>query len=242
MGSTRLPGKVMKEILGRPMISYAFEQAKKAKTIGQVWLATTKNSEDDVLAKWAEAQKIPYYRGSVNDVLDRYYQTALKAKLKPDDIIVRLTGDCPLLDPEVIDKTVGSYNNCDYLSTGRLTSTFPDGLDTEVFSLKVLKKAWLEAKLPSDREHVASYIWNHPDIFKVETLNNSRNLSSYRFTVDNPEDFQLVSKLIEFCHDEQISINMENIIKILQNHPQWLLINAKLKRNEGYFKSIQDEK
>jgi spore coat polysaccharide biosynthesis protein SpsF len=186
-----------------------------------------------VLAAWADKQKIPCYRGSVEDVLDRYYQAAKKAGA---DIVVRLTGDCPLLDPGVIDRAVSEYKKrgCDYLSTGRLTSTFPDGLDTEVFSFGILERAWKEAKIKSEREHVTPYVWKHPELFEVAAIDNDTDLSKERWTIDTAQDFGLIKKIIEWSDEHGSATDMASVMKTLASHPEWREMNSGIKRNEGY--------
>lgn len=238
MGSTRLPGKMTKLIAGRPVISYVFERAEFAKELDEVWLSTTTDPSDDVLSAWANKNNVLCFRGSVNDVLDRYYQTALMAKA---DIVVRLTGDCPLLDPEVIDRVVLEYKNkakeCAYVSNIH-PPTYPDGLDVEVFSFFALEKAIKEASFTSEREHVTPYIWKHPELFTQHNVTNSVDLSSHRWTLDTQDDFEFISKIIGACSVRKDIYGMEDILKVLDKHPEWAGINAQYKRNEGYAKSL----
>ncbi|MBI5221600.1 MAG: glycosyltransferase family protein, partial [Candidatus Magasanikbacteria bacterium] len=162
MGSTRLPGKSLMNIDGRPIINYVFDRVSNSVLIDEVWLATTTNAEDNVLERWAQDQNIKYFRGSSDDVLDRYYQTAL---LSGANTVIRITGDCPLVDPRVIDMVLGEYQKggFDYVCNTQ-PPTFPDGLDVEVFSFVSLEKTWKEAKLKSEREHVTPYIWKNSTI------------------------------------------------------------------------------
>lgn len=241
MGSTRLPGKMTKLIAGRLVISYVFERAKVAKELDEVWLATTLDSSDDVLAAWANKNHVLCFRGSVNDVLDRYYQTALKAKA---DSIVRLTGDCPLLDPKVIDRVVLEYKNkaeqCAYVSNIH-PPTYPDGLDVEVFSFSALEKASHEAKLQSEREHVTPYIWKNPNIFSAHNVLNTIDLSSERWTLDTREDFELINKILEELIATKSDFSYLSTLAVLNTHPEWRALNADSVRNAGYQKSIQSD-
>jgi spore coat polysaccharide biosynthesis protein SpsF (cytidylyltransferase family) len=240
MGSTRLPGKSLMEIAGLPVITYVIERVKLAKTITEVWLATTTNGEDDALARWAKEHLVPFYRGSPSDVLDRYYQTA---HLAAADVVVRITGDCPLIDPQIVDKVVNEFleSSCDYGSNAH-PPTFPDGLDTEVFTALALQRAWQSAKLPSEREHVTPYIWKHQDLFKTMNVTNDVDLSAMRWTLDTPEDFTFIKRVINACNTAKKIGYKDEIVELLNDHPDWQKINSDQVRNAGYAKSlVQDE-
>lgn len=240
MGATRLPGKMMMDLAGQPVVQRVFERVKPSRFINEIWLATTINSEDDVLAEWAARNRFACYRGSSEDVLDRYYQAALKAKA---EVIVRITGDCPLHDPEVIDKVIescGKGNQFDYVSN-IYPPTYPDGLDIEVFSFEALKKTWQEAKLPSEREHVTAYIWKHPEKFKIRNISHSEDLSFYRWTLDTSEDLRFLRLIFEELQKRHQFGHLAEVLAILQEHPDWLKINAQYRRNEGYQKSLKED-
>ncbi len=239
MGSTRLPGKTMMKILGKPIIQHVIDRVKKSRLINKVWLITTVNKEDDALVKWAENNYVKYYRGGVEDVLDSYYQTALLAGA---DAVVRITGDCPLIDSKIIDKVVVEYlkGNADYVCNRR-PPTFPDGLDTEIFSLAALKKDWTEARLKSDREHVTTYVWRHPNLFKLKSITHSPDLSKHRWTLDTKKDFSFIKKIICECAKRNLEGNTEDILNIIKDHPEWLKINKGQLRNEGYLKSLKQD-
>lgn len=238
MESTRLPGKMMMKILGKPIIYYVIDRVRQARLIDDVWLATTVNKADDVLAEWAEDNGVKYYRGSVDDVLDRYYQAAFLVRA---DVVIRITGDCPLIDPKVIDQVVGEYlkGRYDYICN-RQPSTWPDGLDTEVFSMATLKKDWEEATLKSDREHVTTYVWQHPNIFKLKSIHHSVDLSQHRWTLDTKEDLEFLRLIFEELQKKQQFGHLAEVLAILQEHPDWLKINAQYRRNEGYQKSLKE--
>lgn len=242
MGSTRLPGKMLKEIKGKPIIEYVFDRILPSQKMTEVWLATTTDSSDDVLAEWASKKGIKCYRGSEQDVLDRYYQTA---KLAEAEVVVRITGDCPLADYQVIDRVVGEYlaeaPKFVYVCNTQ-PPTFPDGLDTEVFSFASLEKAWQEAKMQSEREHVTPYIWKNPDLFPRKNITNSIDLSSLRWTLDTQEDLDLITLIIEAVEAELQYSGFERILEIFNEHPEWTNINAMYQRNEGYAKSLQEDK
>lgn len=241
MGSTRLPGKMTKEILGKPIIEYVFDRVQPSQRMAEVWLATTTDASDDVLADWAKTHGIKSYRGSVNDVLDRYYRTA---KLAEAEVVVRITGDCPLADCHVIDRVINEYlveyPKFDYVCNTQ-PPTFPDGLDTEVFSFTSLEKAWNEAKLQSEREHVTPYIWKHPEIFKIKNILNDVDLSGLRWTLDTEEDFALIRLIIETMAGEKKYPEFTRILEIFNKHPEWGAINARYKRNEGYIEATKKD-
>lgn len=242
MGSTRLPGKMTMDIGGKPTIAHVMERAKLAHTLNGVWLATTVDSSDDVLASWAVEHQIKLYRGSIEDVLDRYYQTARLAKA---DVVARLTGDCPLLDPDVIDKVVSAFvvsaSAYDYVSNVH-PPTYPDGLDVEVVSITALERAWREATLASEREHVMPYIWEHPEIFRIKNVENDADLSSERWTLDTQEDLEFLRRVTVECKKQSSRCGFADVLKIINAHPEWRAINASYARNEGYTKSLKEDK
>jgi len=224
LGSTRTPGKTMKFIAGKPLLYYSVYRASLARCIEKVIVATTTNPLDDTIVKWCETRGIPYYRGSEEDVLDRYYQTARNYKL---DIVVRVTSDCPFVDPEIIDLLVSKLkeNDADYVSNRLEKRTWPHGLDVEVFKFSALEKAWKEAKGQREREHVTPYIMEHPEYFRQVEIQLDRNLSNFRLTVDYPEDIEFTKVLIEKFNAEKM--NWKEIVQLLEKHPELVAINAK---------------
>ncbi|MBS3681217.1 glycosyltransferase family protein [Ornithinibacillus massiliensis] len=228
MGSTRLPGKVLKPILGKPIINYQVERVKQSKALNQVIIATSKNVKDDAIIYWCEANSIPYYRGDEADVLGRYYEAA---KQFSASTIVRLTGDCPIIDSDVIDRVI-----IDYLKEGTsycsntIKRSFPRGMDTEVFSMDALERANYEAKSPLEREHVTTYIRNHFSTFNVF---NNTDYSNHRWTVDTKEDFQLIKKIITELYPNNPLFTMEDVVRLLANNPDWMLINKDVKQKDG---------
>jgi len=208
LGSTRTPGKTMKFIAGKPLLYYSVYRASLARCIEKVIVATTTNPLDDTIVKWCETRGIPYYRGSEEDVLDRYYQTARNYKL---DIVVRVTSDCPFVDPEIIDLLVSKLKEND--------------VDVEVFKFSALEKAWKEAKGQREREHVTPYIMEHPEYFRQVEIQLDRNLSNFRLTVDYPEDIEFTKVLIEKFNAEKM--NWKEIVQLLEKHPELVAINAK---------------
>jgi spore coat polysaccharide biosynthesis protein SpsF len=193
MGSTRLPGKVLLDIGGRSMLARVIRRVRRAHTLDEVVVATTICSRDDAIIQECQRLKIPVFRGSEDDVLDRYYCAANEHYA---EVIVRITSDCPMIDPDVIDHVVLTFfrKKPDYASNG-LSRTYPRGLDTEVMSLDALKKAWKHATLPYQRAHVTPYIHTNPKIFRLESVSCDVKASHYRWTVDTQEDLALVREL-----------------------------------------------
>lgn len=238
VGSTRLPGKVLKEICGKPMLWYVIERVKRAKLINEIVVATTTNAEDDEIVKIAEQCRVKTFRGSEDDVLDRYYRAAKEFKA---DVVVRITADCPLIDPEIVDKTVEFFlkGDFDYVSN-TVRPTFPDGLDVEVFSFDALKKAWENATKLSEREHVTPYIRKHPEKFKIGSFEAEHDLSHLRWTVDREEDLRFVREVYERIGKE--IFHMQDVLELLREHPELAEINRGIKRNEGYEKSLREDR
>lgn len=239
MTSTRLPGKVMKVVNGRPLISYLVERLRFCNRLDKIILSTTINKEDDSIVLFAKKEEsLSIYRGLEYDVLDRYYQTAKKFKI---DHIMRITSDCPLIDPQICDHIIDVYlsSGVDFVHTG---ATFAEGVDCEVLSFKTLEKAWNEASLKSEREHVTLYLHNHPEIFEKITLINETNDSKYRFTVDEPEDFEVVKAIIEALYRKGAApFKTKEIITFLDEHPDIFKLNAHIIRNAGLLKSLNED-
>ena len=237
MKSTRLPGKVLADICGKPMLHYVIARAKRAKMANLVVVATSADPADDLIEEFCAANAVPCFRGSENDVLERYYRAAMQFDA---NIIVRLTADCPLIDPLVIDQVTQRIleSNSDYVSNV-LQLTFPDGLDTEVLTFDALARAWHEATLPSEREHVTSYIINRPNLFRLGCIKNNVDLSQLRWTVDKPEDLELIRKIYRSlgCNDTIFSTG--DVLSLLRKYPHLGEINAGLLRNEGYLRSLE---
>ncbi|CAM4389675.1 glycosyltransferase family protein [Paenibacillus alkaliterrae] len=232
MNSTRLPGKVLKKILGKTLLEYQIERIKRAKSIDQIIIATTTKESDNPIVELCQQLEIPFYRGSEEDVLRRYYETALTFHI---DAVVRLTSDCPLIDPYVIDKIVYYFlenqSHIDYVSN-TLTRTYPRGMDTEVMSLEALKMANAHAVEPADREHVTAYLYRHPEQFRLASIHYQTNESQHRWTVDTPEDFQLIQKVITELYLTAPHFTFEDVLKVLKNHPEWSEINAHIEQKK----------
>jgi spore coat polysaccharide biosynthesis protein SpsF (cytidylyltransferase family) len=243
MGATRLPKKMLKTILGKPLLWHVVQRVKKARSVDQIVLATTTNKEDNQIVKFAKKMKLSYYRGSTEDVLDRFYKAAKKFN---SDIIIRITPDDPFKDPHIIDnftkfflKTQGL--RLDYLSN-TIRPTYPEGLDIEIFTFKALEKVWQEAKKPSEREHVTPYIWKNPKKFKIKNLSYKKNLSQLRWTIDYPEDLRFTREIYKRLYYKKKIFLMEDVLKLLTKEPKLTEINRGIIYHEGYLKSIKKDK
>jgi spore coat polysaccharide biosynthesis protein SpsF len=237
MGSTRLSGKVLSEILGKPMLQLQVERLRRARHIARIVLATTNVSADDAVAALGERIGLLVFRGSENDVLDRYYRAALLAKAM---YIMRLTADCPLIDPDVCDLVAEEYERtgCDYLCTGE---SFAEGLDCEVISFKALEASWQEAHLQSEREHVTLFVRNHPERFNIRVLENKMDDSHIRITVDEPEDLEVVRAIFNHFREDPSGFGIAEIRAFILAHPELARLNAAIMRNAGLFKSLAED-
>ncbi|WKZ26170.1 MAG: glycosyltransferase family protein [Candidatus Paceibacterota bacterium] len=237
ISSTRLPGKILKEINRKPMLWYVLERLKKSEKIDKIVLATSDHEDDNEVIEFCRGNNQNYFRGSLNDVLKRFADCA--REYPEFDTIVRVTGDCPLIDPEVVDEVVSAFKKekADYASNA-LKETYPDGIDVEVFTRKSLLESDEEAKLGSEREHVTLYIRNNPKYKKVN-IENDQDLSKFRLTVDNPEDFEVIKFLIENYGYE---LEFKEYCDLLLENPEVMAKNAKIVRNEGLLKSLKEDK
>lgn len=232
MGSSRLPGKVLMPILGKPMLKFQIERLKEVKLAHQLVVLTTDLKLDDSIAVFCKQENVLCYRGSEEDVLDRYYQAALYYKA---DVIVRVTADCPLIDPAVIDQVIDLFlrnrPDCDYASN-TLIRSFPRGLDVEVMSFKALKEAFLKATLAPEREHVTYHIYTHPEKFCLENLELQPHQDRHRWTVDTPEDFKLVQMIFEAIYNNTPCFGLNELLDLLKKHPDWSLINTDVEQKK----------
>jgi spore coat polysaccharide biosynthesis protein SpsF len=240
MASTRLPMKVLAEIEGRPMLEWLIQRVSATPAINQIIVATTDSAADDELANWVDkVAGLECFRGSENDVLDRFYQCA---KWHRADLIVRVTADDPLKDAAIIQKAIDCFfenSSLDYCSN-TIKPTYPEGLDIEVFRYLALERAWREAALLSEREHVTPYIWKNTNLFNVNNFEYHRDLSDWRWTVDKPSDLEFMKKIFEHFKAKPM-VNFEEVIKYLELNPEISRINSGTVRNEGYLKSINGE-
>lgn len=240
MSSRRLPGKVLKPILNRPMLSFLIERLRKCELINNIIVVTSDEPSDQDIVNFCHQQNIAIFRGSLNNVLNRFTSALTNY---PCDHIVRITADCPLIDPEVIDQVIqlhinGNYdytNNCD-------TPSFPHGLDTEVIRADLLKSLEHHELKPSDREHVTLYVRNRREQFKLGILKNSSDLSDYRLTVDEIEDLTVITTILESLYISKPDFSYLDVVQFLEENKELKFLNAKYKRNEDLMFSLEQEK
>jgi len=230
MGSSRLPGKVLRDIHGKPMLQWVVERARKAAALDEVVVAATDDPGDDILEQVCADLHIACLRGSVFDVLDRYYQAAKECQA---DVIVRITADCPLIDPGLIDLVVQRFldEKADF-AANRLPPpykrTYPIGLDVEVVSFSALERAWKEAKSKHEREHVLPYLYDEPGRFRVLVVDNEKDLGACRWTVDTQPDLRFVQEVVALLPDKE-NFTWLDVLKVVEEHPQLKEINAEIK-------------
>ena len=221
--STRLPGKVLVPNMGRPLLAYELERLRDVAGATSRVVATTTNDSDDAIARVAAAEGFDVVRGSEFDVLDRFVQAA---RFAGADVIVRVTADCPLIDPCVVDDVIGRYlaGGTDYVSN-TLERTYPRGLDVEVCSAEALITAADEARTPSQREHVTPYVYANPQRFRIAHVRQKDDLSGERWTVDAPEDLELVRRILESLYPTRPRFRQEDVMALLDANPAWRAIN-----------------
>ncbi|MBD2108557.1 glycosyltransferase family protein [Nodosilinea sp. FACHB-13] len=230
MTSTRLPGKVLKPVLDKPLLAYQIERLKRVKTADSIVIATTENDSDNPIVELCKALEVDYFRGSEQDVLSRYYGAAQAAQ---SDIVVRVTSDCPLIDPEVIDEVIQVYaaecDRYDYVSNA-LKRTYPRGMDIEVLPTWALEQAYRETTEPPEREHVTPFIYNHPKRYSLGHVIYSEDLSHHRWTVDTPEDFELIKRMLEELYPLSPKFNLQDCLRVIESHPDWSAINGHIEQ------------
>lgn len=237
--STRLSGKVLKKLLGVPMIIQELQRISRSKYINKLILATSDEPSDDELAQLVLDYGFNLYRGSKNNVLKRFIDSLQPLNLKDNDIVVRLTGDCPVHDSDIIDETISAFLNtdCDYL-TNAIKPIYPDGLDVEVFTYSSLMSAHKLAKKPSQLEHATPFI-RDSGLFKTVDLKKKEIYPQWRLTVDEAEDFIVIEKIYNhFCNN---SFTFSDMIAYLEKNPEIIDINKHIGRNEGYLKSLKED-
>lgn len=234
MTSTRLPGKVLLRTLDKPLILHMLERVVRSRSMGEVWLATSEQAEDDALAGAVEQAGFKVFRGSLDNVLSRFWHVARREKA---EAVVRLTGDCPLHDPAVIDAVAGYFvenaGSVDYVSNV-LPPTYPDGLDTEVFTFAALDSAYRKATSPSDLEHVTPYIRREAAVKgRIGNYSGPSSFDHLRWTLDEPEDYELIKRVFEDLYPEKKDFGWWDVLAWQTRDPQRLLINSMHRRNEG---------
>ncbi|MDC1136651.1 glycosyltransferase family protein [Nitrosopumilus sp.] len=237
--SDRLPNKVLLKIVNLPIIIHIINRVKKSHYTKQIILATTNNSDDQVLLDIANDNEIISFNGNELDVLDRFYHAAKKYNADP---IVRITGDCPLIDPVLIDEMIKFFleNDFDYISN-TIERTFPDGLDVEIFTFSTLEKAFFEATWISEREHVTPYIIKNPKLFKLFSYTNVENLSHLRWCLDEASDYEMLQKIYQEFEPNNF-FPTTDVLKLLEKKPEISKINSGIPTNEGYDNSIKNDK
>lgn len=240
MGSSRLPGKVMMKIdQDNTVLSFLIKQLSHCIQLKRIVIATTDRKEDEVIVNFAKQMNVEYFRGNALDVLDRYYQCANKFGFS---VIIRITADCPLIDPQIVDRVIEKFKSGTYdYGTNSLVRTYPYGTEVEIFSFRTLETAWRNAKKPSEREHVTPYVYTHKGDFKLFNLKYSRNISHLSWTVDRINDLKLVQIIASKIKKRPILL--EDILALFEKEPALVDINKDRIPNEGYLKSIsEDEK
>lgn len=229
MSSTRLPGKVMLPILGKPLLVRMLERVQSAKLIGRLIVATSTNSDDDEIEKLCKQNDIICFRGHLTDLLDRHYQVAVKFGA---EAIVKIPSDCPLIDPHVIDKVIQHFINheeYDFVSDLH-PATYPDGNDVEIMSFASLECAWKDAAKDYEREHTTPFIWEHQDVFKVGNVKWETELdysTSHRWTIDYPEDYEFIRKIFEGLYSINPAFSLNDILNLLDRKPEIAKLNQK---------------
>ena len=229
MGSTRLPGKVMKHLCNKTVLAHVISRVQACPLVDEVIVATTTCPLDDLIVLEAEKCGVKSFRGSEEDVLERYY---LAAKKYQADVVVRVTSDCPLFNPKVLFYMLEHFNTetanglyMDYLSN-TLNRSYPRGLDAEIFTFDVLEQTFREAQQPYEREHVTPYIYQHPEIFSLHGETNDEDLSAYRWTLDTEEDWKLISEIYNALYREGDIFSTAEVLKLLDKRPELMEINA----------------
>ena len=225
MSSSRLPGKVLKPIAGRPMLAFQVERVRRARLVDRLVIATSVETSDDPIAALCASEKVDCHRGSLADVLGRFHGAALAFGLV--DHVVRLTGDCPLSDPDIIDACIALHiaNGADYTSNG-VTRSYPDGLDVEVLRFSALDRAHREAKEQFEREHVTPYLYRHPELFSLDVLRAPRDLAELRWTVDNPADLDFVTRVVAELAPRKPDFTWLDVLALVEARPEIAAINA----------------
>jgi len=235
MTSTRLPAKALIDVAGRPLLWHAITRAAAAGVQDEVVVATSTERSDDPIVEFCGRHGFSVFRGSLDDVLDRFRAAASAHRAER---VIRVTGDCPLLDPEIVAHVAGAFDpgRHDYVSN-TVERSFPDGLDTEVFTFEALDRAWREAELASEREHVTPYVWKRPQIFRIGQVRQSPDLSAERWTVDEPRDLEFVRAV--FREMGRPMFGQRQLLGLLERKPGLRRLNAGIECNEGYRRSLR---
>lgn len=224
MTSNRLPGKILKKVMEKPLLAYLLERLRSSRRLDEIIIATTDNGTERPIIELCQTLNITVFRGSEDDVLARYYHAAQAFQV---GLVVRITSDCPLMDPRVVDEVVDFYlanqQKFDYVTN---RESYPTGMDVEVFPAVCLKEAFEKASLAYEREHVTPYFYTHPEKYRIGYYHFKYNARHYRWTVDTPEDFDLISRLLMYCYPRKAVFSMEDIFNALAANPGWNEMNA----------------
>lgn len=238
MGASRLPGKVMMELIGKPVLWHVVSRVRRSSYVDEVVVATTFQREDLEIVKYCSNEGVRVFAGSEDDVLDRYYQVS---KLFKPDNVIRITADCPLHDPSVIDQVVGKHiqESNDYTSN-TMEETFPDGLDCEAVKFSVLKDSWEKARMASEREHVTQYIIKNSK-YKKGSVTSQVYRGNERWTLDTEEDYAFIEKVFDRLYPANPWFGAGDVYQLLDEEPGLRDINSGINRNEGLLKSLKND-
>lgn len=230
MTSTRLPGKVLMPVLEKPLLAYELERLQRCQQADALVVATTTNTSDDPVAALCDALGVSVFRGSEQDVLSRYYGAARQAEAQT---VVRVTADCPLIDPATVDQVIAHFKaaqgSLDYVSN-TLVRSYPRGLDVEVFSRWALETAQQEATEPAHREHVTPFFYQNPQRFRLHCLEAPEPWGHHRWTVDTPEDFELIKRVLETLYPAKPDFDCRDVLTLLEQYPEWMALNAHIEQ------------
>ena len=231
VGSSRLPNKIFLDLEGKPVLARVIERLQNSKFINKIVVASPDKEGDDKIEDFINDnyKDVGVYRGSENDVLDRYYQAAEKFKA---DVVVRITSDCPLIDPEVVDKVIENFleKKIGYVSNVLGERTYPRGLDVEVFPFTALKRIWLEAKEADDREHVTLYLRKHPELFRAANVKNEEDYSRFRLTLDEEKDYELIKLVYNKLFPKNINFGLREVMELFKKEPNLEKINLEIEQ------------
>ncbi|MFB4167776.1 cytidylyltransferase domain-containing protein [Virgibacillus sp. JSM 102003] len=232
MGSTRLPGKILKKVLDKPLLEYQIERVRRSELIDEIVIATTLNKDEQPIIDFCNKHSLSFYRGSEKNVLSRYYEAA---KEHNADVVVRLTSDCPIIDASIIDKVIREYleyNDSINYTSNTLVRTYPRGMDTEVFSFQTLENTYVNAGSNAEKEHVTPFIYQHPELFGLLSVVNDIDTSNHRWTVDTKEDYLLIKKIIESLYETNPIFSYHDILEVLNNNKEMMNINSDIKQKK----------
>ena len=236
--SRRLPKKVLSTIKGKPLLWHVIDRTKHF-DCDDIVVATTKRKIDDEIVSISKASGVKFFRGKKNDVLDRYYQAAIKFNA---EIIIRITADCPLIDPKIVQMVLKKFQKGSYDYVATDDETYPKGIDVECFSFNSIKKSWLHAKLKSDREHVTSFIWRNTGKFKTGKLYYKSNFTKpVRLVVDHKNDLELVRKIYANLYKKNKIFFLDDVIRLVKAKPELLEMNTDHNPDEGYLYSLKND-